>query len=135
MKAVRALALPVPGITATTRQAFCLLGIAFLFAGSAQAAERYFLNGAGASSCGKYIEHRALQSKGFNDLYMSWLQGYLSGVNVTGGRTNRAELRQLPDGPSMLAYLDKHCREAPLTDVWQGAEKMLLELPRFPPER
>ncbi|WP_143435784.1 hypothetical protein [Hydrogenophaga sp. IBVHS2] len=135
MNAVRALASLGPGVAATKRQASCLLGAAFLFIGSAHAADRHFLNGAGAASCGKYLEHRAFQNQSFNDLYMSWLQGYLSGINITRARTNRSELRELPDGPSMLAYVDKHCREAPLTDVWLGAERMLLELPRFPPEK
>jgi len=68
-------------------------------------------------------------------MFAGWLQGYLSGVNVTRASAKRTELRRLPDIPSMLAYMDKYCREAPLKDVWQGAEALLIELPRFPPSK
>lgn len=117
-----------------SKRAFCLLVTTCLFVSAPQAAD-YFLQGAGAASCGQYLEGRSKQSAVINDMFENWLQGYLSGVNVTRASTKRSELRKLPDGASMLAYLDKYCREAPLKDVWLGAEAMLLELPRFPPSK
>jgi len=114
----------------TANRALCLLATTCMFMSSTHAADS-FLQGAGTVSCGKYLEGRAWQSAQVNNMFEQWLHGYLSGLNVTRAFRNPAELRKLPDGASILAFIDKFCREAPLKDVWQGAETLMLELPRF----
>jgi hypothetical protein len=118
-------------VVTMANRALCLLATTCMFMSSTHAAD-FFLQGAGTVSCGKYLEGRGLQSAQVNNMFEQWLHGYLSGVNVTRANTNRSELRKLPDGASILAFIDKFCREAPLKDVWLGAETLLLELPRFP---
>lgn len=113
-------------------RALYLLAINCLFSSATHAADA-FLMGAGTSSCGQYLEARSAQNKEVNNIFQSWLHGYLSGVNTTRASSNLTGIKRLPDGASVLAYMDKYCREAPLTDVWQGADKLLIELPRLPP--
>jgi hypothetical protein len=43
-------------------------------------------------------------------------------------------LKLLPDGPSMLAYVDKYCRENPLKTVFNGADTLFAELQDWRPQ-
>jgi hypothetical protein len=79
--------------------------------------------GAGTASCGRYLEIRAMQDRDLDGLFSSWLQGFVSGANVQR-REMGLEFVSVPDGPSMLAYIDKFCRDNPLKTVFEGAVVM-----------
>jgi hypothetical protein len=81
--------------------------------------------GAGAVSCGRYLSLTTNQSQ----LVELWTQGFLSGMNLYRHfGTQKAVL--LPDAPSMKAYMDKFCRENPLSRYDEGAALMFIELTR-----
>jgi hypothetical protein len=86
--------------------------------GFAQSSTDQALSGAGTASCGQYIEHSA--DKHISDLFVSWPQGFLSGLNVAYDAANEPDFVILPDGASIKAYLDKYCRENPLESPFKG---------------
>lgn len=88
---------------------------------SAQASSGQAIAGAGGVSCGKYLEIRAHSSAELDGLFTSWLQGFLSGMNTYRFVATRQEMSQIPDGPSLLAYMDKYCRDNPLKSAYSGA--------------
>ncbi len=106
--------------------AACLL----VFAASAlhaQGSKETVLVGVGTGSCGQYLQLRAAQNQHFNDSLEGWISGFASGMNHARFMITR-NLKLLPDGASMLAYVDKFCRENPLKSVFNGADAMFAEL-------
>ena len=83
------------------------------------------IRGAGASSCGQYIEDS--DDKDISMLYTTWVLGFLSGVNVTNESIKR-DMVMLPDSASIKAYLDKYCHDNPLESVARGTVHLFLEL-------
>jgi hypothetical protein len=81
----------------------------------------YAISGAGATSCGKYIEGRSFRDRDIDRMFASWIQGFLSGMNTQRLAVTREQMSLLPDAPSILAYVDKFCRETPLADVYQAS--------------
>ena len=66
-------------------------------------------------------------------MFGSWAQGYLSGTNDFRARALKAEAKDLvlvPDLDTILAYLDKYCRENPLNNVADGSSALYIELSR-----
>jgi hypothetical protein len=41
--------------------------------------------GLGATTCGRWVESRALNDKGVDNFLVAWVQGFLSGMNAKGG--------------------------------------------------
>lgn len=85
----------------------------------------FTIAGFGATSCGEYLQGRSFSNSQMNDNFSSWLQGYLSGVNIS--RQDRKYVN-LPDAPSILAYMDKYCRDNPLKIVLEGANTLYRDL-------
>lgn len=52
--------------------------------GFAQSSTGPAISGAGATSCGQYIEHSA--DEHISNLFVTWAQGFLSGMNVSNNR-------------------------------------------------
>lgn len=101
-------------------------------------AERRVFSGAGMSSCGEWLEHRQMNSEGVNSSLTSWVQGLLSGLNfarAAAAADFSKALVILPDAPSMLAYVDKFCRENPLETPFAGSIRLFAELPPRKSER
>jgi hypothetical protein len=94
----------------------------------AQSDGKSVLIGVGTASCGQYLELRAKHSSYINDSFEGWLGGFASGMNHAR-LADTGRLKLLPDGPSMLAYVDKFCRENPLKSVFIGADALFAELP------
>ena len=94
----------------------------------AQGSKEAVLVGVGTGSCGQYLQLRAAQNPQFNDSFEGWIGGFASGMNHARFTTTRS-LKLLPDGPSMLAYVDKFCRDNPLKSVFNGADALFAELP------
>lgn len=91
-----------------------------------QSAETQVLSGAGTTSCGKYLARG--EDKTFDRLFVSWAQGFLSGMNMATYRLINTPFLALPDGDSIIAYLDKYCRDNPLKSPVEGAIQLFGEL-------
>lgn len=85
-------------------------------------------SGSGTVSCGQYLQDRKTDSR-FDYQYTQWVSGYVSAYNVFS--TYPQVGRQTAE--TVLAYLDKHCRDSPLDLVIQGAEAMISELGGWSP--
>ena len=75
-----------------------------------------------AQGCGKYIEQRRTPNKQYDYLVGSWFYGFLSAYNYYG---TTPQVQVTIDQDTVLAYLDKYCREAPLATVSVGAVQLV----------
>ena len=89
------------------------------------ASEQPVISGAGLISCGQFLEDK--KDHGINDMYIHWVQGFLSGLNVADGRAGK-KLVPLPDSPTINAYLVKYCTDQPLDRPIGGALALYKEL-------
>ena len=80
--------------------------------------DRPAISGVGAMSCGKWIEFREMKSKEINNFLVAWFQGFLSGMNTQGVVMKKEEMLIIPDPPTLLAYVDKACKDSPLDSVF-----------------
>lgn len=98
------------------------------FAGPAAAQESagHALSGAGAASCGKYLNRHSTTET--SRLFTHWTQGFLSGLNFADRVSADKPFVILPDAESIDAYLDKHCKENPLSTPMEGALALYREL-------
>lgn len=111
-----------------TRIALVLaLAILGAFPRASFANEGQALAGAGATSCGVYLKDRSERNDALNAIYSTWLQAFLSGMNIRG-RMGGDEFALIPDADTLLAYADKHCRDEPLDSLWQAAFSLFSEL-------
>lgn len=84
-------------------------------------------------SCGNWIADRAKAARGESRvgeaLALSWVLGYMSGMNMNDGR----KMVNLPNADTVRAYLDKACREDPLTPLVFQVMKLMDEARRRAP--
>jgi hypothetical protein len=81
--------------------------------------------GTGGFSCGQYIEHkRKPHSQAQMDLVVQWVWGYLGAYNSRGFfdvKVGHAVSQiELPDSPTVLLFLERHCEQYPLSNVFDG---------------
>lgn len=95
-----------------------LLISVFTFTSAYGANDRSAISGAGAISCGKWIETREMKNDDINMMLSSWLQGFLSGMNTQRYVTTKKEMALIPDSATLLAYVDKACKDSPLDSVY-----------------
>ena len=93
---------------------YLLIGLLILSAGAT--AQKTSTVGLGATSCGKYTNLRASGDEDSAQFAGSYLQGYLSGVNA-GMLAMQRPTKSIPDGPALLAFVDRFCRANPLERV------------------
>jgi hypothetical protein len=97
--------------------------------GVASAEGKHFdVRGVGATSCGKYAETYRMNPRNADDLYISWAQGYISGVN--SGMDAYFDLGS-KTSDEMLRFLRKYCDDHPLANFHEAAEGLLKSLPRI----
>jgi hypothetical protein len=82
--------------------------------------------GAGAFSCGKYAGQVAFRSP-----TILWMQGMLSGLN-TARAIEKKPMFLLPDSDSIGLYLDKYCRDNPLSSIYEGGITLWVDVSRRP---
>ena len=99
---------------------FCCVGVA-----RAQSSDQA-LAGAGTISCGSYLAHESDPTA--RDMFVSWFQGFLSGMNMADHVTAKQPFVLLPDSDSIIAYIDKYCRDNPLRSPSQGAMQLYSDL-------
>lgn len=83
------------------------------------------VQGAGNYSCGKYLELRAAQNHVQDEVFVSWIWGYISGFNM---EVQQPTTHDGPDEASTLAYVDRYCRENPLHNVISATVALISEL-------
>lgn len=112
-----------------TRFGSLVLGSTLLISPFVHAADdRFAVAGPGATSCGKWIEARALQRKEVDAVLTTWIQGFLSGMNTQRLAHSNQEVSLIPDPPTLLAYVDKACRDNPLDQVYLIAIKLYQDM-------
>ena len=92
---------------------------------SATAQRTASIAGAGGIECGEYLERRTRNLPALDSLYVSWLSGYVSGYNQFSPNN---QITKIPLPPTLLAYVDKYCREHPLSPVKHAADSLITEL-------
>ena len=79
-------------------------------------------------SCGQYVKAHDAQSEEFG-YYVSWLQGYLSAVNLHSVFV-RQDIGKGKDMQSMLLWLKNHCTQHALEDFGLAVLSLAAELKR-----
>ena len=91
---------------------------------SSAIAEPTFMFGEGQASCGIYLDDRRTASEQ-QYVYVVWVRGFTSGFNYgTKGKQVSSGL----DQQTILAYIDKYCRDKPLNGVAGAALSLVKEL-------
>jgi len=65
--------------------------------------------GAGGTSCGRFIAQHRIRTH--RDVYFTWTQGYLSGLNANHGE---ADSTDLSDYEAHKLWIKNYCEENPL---------------------
>jgi hypothetical protein len=86
-----------------------------------------FVSGDGIAPCGDYLRDRQLQTR--DGMYADWIAGYMAAYNLF---STYPQVR-LPDStnspqPTILAYVDKFCRDHPLSFVVNAADALIGDL-------
>lgn len=82
--------------------------------------------GLGGKQCGQYLSDMEKQKSRYESVaaaqYANWAEGYLTGYNaLTSGKQVEANLPRA----TIIAYIDKYCREKPLRPVFQAVDCLL----------
>jgi hypothetical protein len=77
------------------------------------------------NSCGTYLQHRQQGIASGSDVYAIQIRGYLSGFNMA---TSGTPTRSMPEAETVLAYMDKYCRDHPLDDTFLGMGALVRDL-------
>lgn len=88
--------------------------------------------GVGANRCASYLESRQKIDKGsfdgqFANVVVEWVRGFATGYNVGMMDVGKQRTTALPSS-TVIAYLDKFCRDEPLRPILTGANCLLAEL-------
>ena len=105
------------------RKAFYALATVALT--TSASAQTFLMSGEGLAPCGTYLEHRRGANLDQHYAYVVWTRGFMSGFNH-GTRGKQTEVTL--ESATVLAYLDKHCRDNPLAVVGAGAVFLVKEL-------
>jgi hypothetical protein len=73
--------------------------------------------GRGTKDCGEYLEHRRVPNKMMDTIVAEWAYGFISGYNYFDGKP---QLRGTHPPATVLAFLDKYCRDNPLAPAVNG---------------
>jgi len=90
---------------------------------TANAQRQFYASGDGNVKCGDYLQARERQQK--VDGIVSWTWGYITAYNQW---STAPSVDSPPDRNTIIAYLDKHCRDNPLDVILQGVGKLLADL-------
>ena len=105
------------------KTAILVISIAVLCASQAHAQRVGGAYPPGTNTCGDYLEYRK-DSSG-DSRYADWAWGFLSAYNLFG---TKPQVQGSVSRGTILAYLDKYCRDEPLSHVITGVSKLAREL-------
>ncbi len=107
------------------RQLLAMLILALCAANlSAQQTEGIFAYEPGMNGCGKYLQDRRVPNRATDFQYASWMLGFITGYNTWG---NGKQISRALPADTLLAYIDKYCRENPLQSVMMGTAALINE--------
>lgn len=114
----------------TTTALIATLLAASVVAPTAHAQRQFTGGGAGNMKCGDYLQARERQQS--VDGVVSWTWGYITAYNQW---STAPAIDSFPERNTIIAYLDKHCRDNPLDVILQGVGEMIGDLGgfKFPP--
>jgi hypothetical protein len=120
-----------------------ILGVLLLTAGVAHAeAHTFVVGGVGTNSCGQFIASIGNRPPGMirsrrtpdgdlleseNTEYLSWLLGFVSGVNATSEEQQQVQVRQL-DPAGLDLWMRNWCNKHPTQTVGEGAQFFIIEM-------
>ena len=90
--------------------------------------DRFPIAGVGAFPCGIWQEFRKVDQHFFEMTSVSWLQGFLSAMNLERANTKDLDPVLIPEPPTLIAYIDKYCRDNPLNSALDGAKALYQDL-------
>jgi hypothetical protein len=80
--------------------------------------------GTGTLNCGTFIQYKEAGNREQLDLFVQWVWGFMSAytfrshfVKKWEGPAQNGNIAELPESPTVLLYLEKHCRERPLDKI------------------
>jgi len=79
-------------------------------------AKAWWVTGQGAISCGKVISNTKKYPEEMKEFYLSWMQGYISGLNY-GLDSNKGKIN---DHDAIWYAVMNRCHEKPLTDLYEA---------------
>ena len=79
------------------------------------------------TSCGAWV--RSGQDQPTRQVYLFWFRGFVSGFN-TGSALYEVPLSAMPDPDTLALYVDKFCRDEPLSDFTSAAFRLVDEQKR-----
>lgn len=99
------------------------IGIAALISAPVSAEPEPLMGlGFGAESCGTYVENRRVPDKLYDSQIFTWLSGYVSAYNRYSGKS---QVKRALNYDSVLVYLDKYCREHPISSISIGIDELI----------
>ena len=103
----------------------CILVLVLLIVSIAEAAP---IKGAGASSCGEWVEERKQDNKGFL-ITLSWIQGFISAYNayIYSGKNPNGVFGSA-DSKAIMVWMDNYCQQNPLSNPYEGVRILIREL-------
>lgn len=96
-------------------------------------AEDHAIAGAGSIACAQFMKAEQSQDKITTLAVVTWLQGFLSGVNMQRNLDLKIPLQVLPSGVQIKAFTVQYCTDHPDKSVFESA--MWLSLQKQPASR
>lgn len=86
--------------------------------------------GVGSTECGSYLKARQQKSAADEDVVTQWAWGYMSAYNFFSSHKQVRFTSQ----DTLLAYLDKFCKDNPLSLLSQGVNGLIGDLGGWKPK-
>jgi hypothetical protein len=104
------------------------IGFFLALTGSADAASDIY--NLGKSTCGKYLEQKRADPQHADDMFYSWANGYLSGMNeaLASAGQPRHDLGA-KSAESKVQFIQDYCKEHPLGDYLSSVLALIRSLP------
>jgi hypothetical protein len=83
--------------------------------------------GIGAGSCAEYAQFYRADPHGSDSIFLTWAQGYLSGINEAAPDSYLDLGAKTPD--DMARFLRRYCEAHPLANYMDGASELSHSLP------
>ena len=100
------------------------------FVSEIASAQVIYVTGAGQRSCGKFLEQHRLSTQSADADSMTavtqWAHGYVAGYSMNAKLP--VDARPIADQATILAFLEKYCRDKPLKTVFNGIDALVREL-------
>ena len=85
--------------------------------------------GNGLQSCGAYISESDKNSI-LNTGNISWITGYLTGLNIGLSIKNKSDFLESTDGEAVIGAVTKYCRDNPLATLQEACRDVAVQLLR-----